>query len=175
MSRKFQPAIWIATLAVACFNTKAGDKIAVTINHQNISLYRTSDLEAARSEAAASKKPIAWIASSPAVLDGRGTIALGNSRGATLHAIFSLRDQAVLVFEDAYAENHHVLPLVDVALHTPDPHYTPPTVIFLDPGAGRVLAKVTFEPDFVKRAHALADALQQVKEKMNTISDAPKK
>ena len=64
---------------------------------------------------------------------------------------------------------------MDNALHTPDPHYTPPTVLFLDPEVRQVLAKVIYEPDFVKRAHALADALGQVKEKMNATSDTTKK
>jgi hypothetical protein len=64
---------------------------------------------------------------------------------------------------DAYEENHAVLKLVDDALHTPDPHYTPPTVVFLDSEAKRVLATVIYEPDFTKRAQALAKALEQVR------------
>jgi hypothetical protein len=83
--------------------------------------------------------------------------------------------KAALMLEHIPEENHKVLPLVDEALHTPDPHYTPPKVIFLNPDATEVLAKVEFEPDFVKRAHALADALDQVKGKMNSAPDAAKK
>jgi hypothetical protein len=148
-----------------CFRAEAEDKITVTINGQTISAYRTADLESAKKEAAAAHKPIAWIASAPQLLDGKGTISLETSRGATLHAFFALRTRAVLVFEDAYAENHKVLQLVDVALHTPDPHYTPPTVVFLDSQATKVLATVIYEPDFVKRAKALANALELIKGK----------
>ena len=82
-----------------------------------------------------------------------------------MHAFYALRDKAILVYEDAYAENHQVPSLIDDALHTPDPHYTPPTVLFLDPDAKVVLAKVIYEPDFVKRANALAKALDEIKEK----------
>jgi hypothetical protein len=163
MSRKSHFGVWMMLLGFASLNANAADKIILTINHQTISIFRTVDLENAKKEAIAAHKPIAWIASAPQLLDGRGTIALENSRGATLHALYALRDKAVLIFEDAYAENHKVPPLVDNALHTPDPHYTPPTVLFLDPEVRQVLAKVIYEPDFVKRAHALADALGQVK------------
>jgi len=47
----------------------------------------------------------------------------------------------------------------------PDPHYIPPTVVFLDVEAKQVLAKVTYEKDFTKRAGTLAKALEQVKGK----------
>ena len=80
----------------------------------------------------------------------------------------------MLVFEDAYVENHKVLPLVDQALHTPDPHYTPPKVIFLNPEATEVLATVEYQPDFVKRAQALANALAQVDAKMKSVPAPPK-
>ena len=175
MFKKLQIALGLMILGSGWLKAAAADKIVVTINHQTVSLYRTADLQAATNEAVAGLKPIAWIASSPKLLDGRGTIFLENSRGATLHAIFALRDRAVLIFEDAYVENHKVLPLVDAALHTPDPHYTPPTVVFLDPTATQVWAEVTYEPSFVKRAHALADALEQVKGKMNSALDSSKK
>jgi hypothetical protein len=155
----------IVIFLLACINVNAADKMTITINKQTISAYRTVDLESAKKEAKAAHKPIAWIATSPKVLDGRGTIALTNSRGATLHAFYALRDKTVLVYEDAYEENHKVLPLVDAALHTPDPHYTPPTVIFLDPDATNVLAKVIYEPNFQKRAVALNNALEEIKGK----------
>lgn len=156
-------------LVVLIFGMTAGvqaaDMITVRINNQVISAYRTSDLELAKKEAQAAHKPIAWIASAPKVLDGRGTIALENSRGATLHAFYSLRDRAVLVFEDAYKENHKVAGFIDDALHTPDPHYTPPTVLFLNSDATKVIATVIYEPDFVKRANKLAQALDDIKGK----------
>jgi hypothetical protein len=156
-------------------NISAADKITITINGKTISAFRTADLESAKKEAAVAHRPIAWIASDPQLLDSNGAITLENSRGATLHAFYALRDKAVLVFEDAYAENHNVLQLVDDALHTPDPHYTPPKVIFLNPDATEVVAKVNFEQHFVKRAHALADALNQAEAKMNNAPDVGRK
>jgi hypothetical protein len=166
MSNEFCRLALAALLTLASFRSNAGDKVTVTINKQTISAYRTADLEAAKKEAIATKKPIAWIASSPKMLIGQGSISQNNSRGATLHAFYALRTRCVLVFMDAFEENHKVLQLVDDALHTPNPHYTPPTVVFLDPEAKQVLAKVTYEPDFEKRAKALAKALDVVKEKM---------
>jgi hypothetical protein len=157
--------VLIVAFLLVSINVNAADKMTVIINRQTISAYRTIDLESAKKEAKAAHKPIAWIATSPKMLDGQGTIALANSRGATLHAFYALRDKAVIVYEDAYEENHKVLPLVDAALHTPDPHYTPPTVIFLDPDATNVLAKVIYEPNFQKRAMALANALEEIKGK----------
>ena len=145
---------------------QAAEKITVRINNQTISAYRTADLEEAKKEAGTAHRAIAWIASSPKLLDGRGTISAATSRGATLHAFLALHSKTVLVFMDAYEENHKVLPLVDEALHSPDPHYTPPTVVFLDPEAKHVLTTVTYEPDFEKRAHALAKALEEVKGKL---------
>ena len=155
----------IVLLAFACCNISAADKVTVTINKQTISAYRTADLEAAKKEAAAAKKPIAWIASSPKLLDGTGTISGTSSRSATLHAFYALRSSCVLVFMDAYEENHKVLKLVDDALHTPDPHYTPPSVVFLDREAKTVLATVIFEENYDKRAKALGNALNQIKGK----------
>jgi hypothetical protein len=162
---KFHPLFWSTFLFFILFDAGAADKITLTINQQAISLYHTADLESAKAQARAAHKPIAWVASARQLLDGSGNITSENSRGATLHALFALRDKAILVFEDAYAENHKVLPLVDNALHTPNPHYTPPTVVFLDAEVTQVLAKVIFEPDFVKRAHLLSDALEQAKKR----------
>ena len=152
---------------------RAADKISLQIGNVTIEAYRTVDLESAKKEAIAEHKPIAWIASATKVLSEKGTIARPDGRGATFHAFYALRTRAVLVFEDAFTENHKVLPLVDAALHTPDPHYTPPKVIFLNPDATEVLAKVEYEPDFEKRAHALADALAEVDAKMKAVPTKP--
>ena len=148
------------------WTVQAADKISIRINNQLISAYRTSDLELAKKDAAAAHKPIAWIASATKVLDGRGNISQTNPRGATLHALFALRNRAVLVFMDAYEENHSCPGFIDYALHHPDPHYTPPTVLFLNPEADKVLATVIYEPDFTKRAKALAAALEELNGKL---------
>ena len=155
----------VSSAAFACLRATAADKLTITINQHTISAYRTVDLESAKKDAAATHKPIAWIATSPKVLDGEGNISMKSGRGATLHAFYALRDKAILVFEDAFEENHKVLKLVDDALHTPNPHYTPPTVVFLDPEAKQVLATVTYEPDYAKRANDLAKALEETKGK----------
>jgi len=165
MNKRLSGLTSLLLLTCAPLQLNAAEKVTVKINNQIISAYRTTDLDTAKKEAAATHKPIAWIASAPSLLDGRGTITLTNSRGATLHAFFALRAAAVLVFMDAYEENHKVLQLADDALHAPDPHYTPPTVLFLDPEAKKVLAKVIYEPDFVKRAKSLAQALNDIKGK----------
>lgn len=149
------------------YNPNAPDKLTMVINSQTVTAWRTGQLKDAKKQALAEHKPIAWVASSSKLLDGIGTISDENSRGATLHALYALRDRAILIFEDAYVENHNVLPLVDTALHTPNPHYTPPSIVFLDPGATRVLATVLFESDFTKRAHALANALGEAEAKMD--------
>jgi hypothetical protein len=165
MKKFWAGAALLAILAISQLRGEAAEKISVRINNQLISAYRTSDLESAKQEAVSSRKPIAWIASAPKLLDGRGTISQTNSRGATLHAVFALRARAVLVFMDAYEENHKSQGFIDYALHHPDPHYTPPTVLLLDPEATNVIATVIYEPDFVKRAKALAQGLEEAKGK----------
>jgi hypothetical protein len=165
MKKFWAGAALLAILAISQLRGEAAEKISVRINNQLISAYRTSDLELAKQEAVSSRNPIAWIASAPKLLDGRGTISQTNSRGATLHAVFALRARAVLVFMDAYEENHKSPGFIDYALHHPDPHYTPPTVLLLDPEATKVIATVIYEPDFVKRAKALAQGLEEAKGK----------
>ena len=159
----------VKTLTVLLFTlamcVHAADKVTVKINGKNISAYRTADLENAKKDAKAANKPIAWIASDPQCLNGQGIIAEESSDGATWHAFFSLRDKAILVFQDAYGENHKVLRFIDQALHTPNPHYTPPTVLFLNSDATEVIATVTYERNFVKRAQKLSKALEDIKGK----------
>lgn len=162
-------------LPLFSLSARAADKVSLQIGGVTITAYRTADLDNAKKEAVAGHKPIAWIASATKVLSETGTIARPDGRGATFHAFYALRNRAVLVFEDAVEENHKVLPLVDAALHTPDPHYTPPKVIFLNPDATEVLATVEYEPDFQKRARALADALAQVDAKMKSAPATPQK
>lgn len=156
---------WLALLFLLVPNVQCAEKLGIHVNNQLISVYPTSDLESAKKEAASTHKPIAWIASSYKFFDGRGTITQTNSRGATLHSLFALRTRAVLVFMDAFEENHKCPDFIDSALHHPDPHYTPPTVLFLNSDADKVLATVIYEPDFIKRAKALASALDELKGK----------
>lgn len=157
--------LWTFTLSLSFLPLRAAERLIVKTNQQVISAYRTADLEEAKKEAIATRKPIAWIASAPKVLDGNGTLKLANGRGATLHAFAFFDKKAVIVFMDAYEENHKVLELVDNALHTPNPHYTPPTVVLLDPEAKKVLATVTYEADFAKRIKDLVKAWDDIKGK----------
>jgi len=141
------------------YDPKAPDCLTVVINHQTISAWRTGQLENAKKEAMAKHKPIAWVVSGHQYWDGLGEISEEGSRGATLHALYALRSRAVLVFEDGFIENHKVLPLVDNAAHTPDPHPVLPVVVFLNPDA----------------THALADALGEVAAKMDAAPAAANK
>jgi hypothetical protein len=163
--------LWTSVWLFGALVTAHADKLTVRIGDYTISAWRTADLDAAKKEAASEHKPIAWVASSPEELDGHGRISSSGSRGATLHALYALRDQTVLVFEDGFAENHKVFQLVDDAIHTlngqPNHHPTLPIVVFLNPDATEVIAKVEFESDFVKRAHLLADALKQAQSKVD--------
>jgi thiol-disulfide isomerase/thioredoxin len=154
------------------YDPYAPGKLTLVINGQTINAWRTGQLESARKEARTEHKPIAWIAADAQYLDGMGEISESGSRGASLHALYALRDRTVLVFEDGATENNRVMPLVDTAIHTPNPHWNVPVVVFLNPDATQVLAKVLFEPDFVKRAHALADALGQAEAKVDAVANA---
>jgi hypothetical protein len=170
-SKKRCLLLWIAVWLFGALVTAQADKVTVQINGQTIAAWRTADLESAKQEAAKEHKPIAWIASSPDYLKG-GRITSNGSQGATLHAFYALRGQTVLVFEDGFAENHKVLKLVDNAIYTENGHHNEnpiiPIVVFLNPTATEVIAKVECERDFVKRAHLLADALKQAKAKLDS-------
>jgi hypothetical protein len=167
---------WLLALLLwgATFPTFGADKIVLHIGNATISAYRTADLESAKQEATAAHKPIAWIASASKVLGETGAITRPDGRGATFHAFYALRTRTVLVFEDAFEENHKVLPLVDTALHTPVKNYTPPKVIFLNPDVTEVLATVEYEPNAEKRAQALANALTQAEAKLKAAQPVPK-
>ncbi|HVU07166.1 MAG TPA: hypothetical protein VHG89_01335 [Verrucomicrobiae bacterium] len=167
--------VLISLSAFFFLNASAGDKVTVRINNQTVSVWRVADLDSAKKEAAAERKPIAWVASDLQYLDGTGQISTSGSRGATLHALYALRNRTIMVFEDGPTENHKVLQFVDDAIHKPKQHWDMPIVIFLNPEVTEVLATVTFEPDFVKRAHALADGLSQTEEKMKSETAAGKK
>ena len=153
---------------IGAYDPNAPGKLTIVINGQTINAWRTGQLKNAEQEASAEHKPIAWVASSAQYLDGMGQISTDGSRGASLHALYALRNRAVLVFEDGDTENHKVMPLVDDAIHTPNPHWNVPVVVFLNPDATQVLAKVLYERDFTNRARALANALGEAEAKMDT-------
>ena len=151
-------AIFILAVLAVVSTGLAAEMLEIQLNGKTIRAYHLSDLAQAQKQAQDAKMPIAWIASSPKVLQNNGNIALSNGRGATLHAFSVFADKAVLVFQDAYAENHQGPQIVDHALHTPDPHFTPPTVVLLDSELKKVLATIRYEPDFNKRKQAFQEA-----------------
>ena len=152
------------------YDPNAPVKLTVVINGQTVTAWRTGQMKDAEKQAAAEHKAIAWVVSDHRYLDGIGGISGRGSREATLHALYALRDRTVLVFEDAIVENHKDLPLVDHALHSPNPDYIYPVVVFLNPDATKVLAKVPFEQNFVTRAQSLANALGEVEAKMDAVA-----
>ena len=113
--------LFLGIVLLAPGNARATDKFNLRLNNQTIVMWCTADLEAAKNAADALKR-IAWGSSATKILNGRSTISADTSRSAALHALYAYRSQTVLIFEDAYQENHKVLPLVEEALHTPDPH-----------------------------------------------------
>jgi peroxiredoxin len=157
------------------YNPNAPDKLTMVINGQTVTAWRTGQLKNAEAQARSEHKPIAWILSNPDYLDGTGQISSENSRGATVHVLYAFRDRAVLVFQDPYTEHHSVLPSVHEAVNALAAGWTTPLVMLLDPDGAHVLATIPFEPDFVKRAHALANALGEAEAKMNVPPSAANK
>ena len=151
----------------APYDPNAADKIADWINGQTVTVWRTGQFKDAEKQAFAEHKPIGWIISDHHYLDNIGTISDHGSGGATVHALYALRDRTVLVFQDPFTKGETVLRVVDEAAHAPSAGRTTPIVIFLNPDGTKVLATVPFEPDFVKRAQALANALGEVEAKMS--------
>lgn len=145
----------IFSIGIVCLlaaQTFAAEKLVGVINNRTISAYRLADLEAAKKEAKAQNKPLMVIASKPTYLTSpSGKITGTGSGNATCHALAAFDGRTVLVFIDAFAENHQGPAIIDQALHTPNPHYTPPTVVFVDPDVTRVLKVLTFEQNFETR------------------------
>jgi hypothetical protein len=104
--KKLHHLIGMSLLIFAVCDTNAAEKLTVWINSQPISAWRAADFESAEKEAAAQHKPIAWVGSELSLLEGPGKISTNGGRGATLHALYALRGQTILVFEDAPTENH---------------------------------------------------------------------
>jgi len=152
----------LALVVLSAHGVVAAEKIVIKVNNRTISAYRLADFEQAKKEAKESKKHIAWIASSPKVLENNGSITGTSGRAATSHAFAAMGDRAVLVFQDAFAENHQGPAIVDEALHTPNPHYTPPSVVILDAELSRVVGVILYEPDFERRKEAFKNAILQM-------------
>lgn len=151
---------------------RAADEISVTVNNVNVYAWRAADLEKAKKQAGAEDKPIAWIVSEPEYLKP-GKISTSSPQGATLHAFFALRERAVLVFEDGAKQDNEAIKVVDDAVHTQTSHPMLPVIVFLNPEATKVLTKVKYQSDFVKRAYALGGALREAENKLSVASDPP--
>jgi hypothetical protein len=141
----------VMALLHATSTVSAAEKLAGTINKRPISCYRIVDKEAAMAEAKAANKPIMWIASKPEYISPAISMKGSGMGNATVHALAAFAERTVIIFHDAFNENHQGPPLVDHALHNPNPHYTPPTVVLLDPEMKRVLKVITYDQDFNSR------------------------
>lgn len=164
------PIIPLLSFAVP---SNGAEKLKGTINNRPILCYRIADVEAAKQEAKAANKPIMWIASKPEFLTTVTSMKGSGSGHATIHALAAFADRCVLVFQDAYAENHQGPPIVDQALHTPNPHYTPPSVVLLDSGVKRVLKVITYEENFDSRKETFKNAILELPKLMATEEKKP--
>ena len=163
VSSLFSRILLLSTFCGGSLN--AADKIDIRIGGHHYTAYRTVDLEKAKGEAREKKQALAWIASDPKALQNDGRITGKGSRAGTSHAFAALGDRAVLVFMDAFAENHQCPKIVDEALHTPNPHYTPPTVVLLDAEMSKVLGVVIYDPDFETRKESFKRAILELEPK----------
>lgn len=130
-------------------------------------LYRMSQLDEAKKQAAAAGKPIAWIASVPEYLPAYRKPLGKGSHAATTYAILALQRDTIMVFSDARTENHHEPGIVDQALHTPNPHYTIPGVIILTPSLDKVICKAPFTPDSNERIRIYTEVLKRIRDKQS--------
>jgi len=127
--------------------------------------YRLSELKEAQAEARAEGKPLAFLATKLSLLQEDGDMLGNNGIDAGIHAYEAFKNTTVLVFTDAYTENHTQPGIVDAALHPPDDvHYMPPKVVITDAELTRVIFVVPYNPDPTARQHLMAAALAKIKD-----------
>jgi hypothetical protein len=127
--------------------------------------YRLTELSQAQTEARQDGKPLAFIATKLSLLQENEPITGTGGAAASIHDFEALKNAAVIVFTDAYAENHTQPSLVDIALHPPDDvHYTPPKVVITDADLTKVIAVVPYTRDHATRQSLLTAALTKIKE-----------
>jgi hypothetical protein len=128
-------------------------------------LHRMSQLEEVKKRAAAERKPIAWIATYAACLAPYDKIKGKGSQAATQYAIRALQNDTILIYSDSGTENHQEPSIVDQELHTPDPHYTPPVVVILNPSLDKVIAKILYIPESQERVRVYTEVLKKIRDK----------
>lgn len=128
-------------------------------------VYRLSQLKEAQEEARKEGKPLAFLASTTAALQGNASPMGKGSAAATIHVFDVLKGATVIVFSDSYTENHTEPPIVDAALHPPEnTHYTPPKVVIVDAELTKVIYVVPYDTDSNVRAKLLGTALTKIRE-----------
>jgi hypothetical protein len=129
-------------------------------------IYRMNQLEEAKIKAITEQKPIAWIASFPEHLTPAKDLMIEGSHSATSYAIRALQSDTIIVFSDGRLENHQEPPIVDQALHTPEPHYTVPGVIILTPALDKVIYKMPMTAAVPQdRVRLYTEALKKIRDK----------
>ena len=128
-------------------------------------VYRMSQLEEAKKRAAEEHKPIAWISTFTTNLATHPKPMGKGSHAATTYAIRALQNDAILIYSDSATENHQEPPIVDREIHTPDPHFTVPVVVILNPALDKVIAKILYIAESQERIRAYTEALKKIRDK----------
>jgi len=128
-------------------------------------IYRLSQVEEAKKRALAEDKPIAWIGGVTEHLEPYDKLQGKSSHAATAYAIRALQNETILVFSDGQTENHTEPPIVDQALHSPNPHYNIPYVIILTPSLDKVICKVPYAEEFADSVKIYTAVLKQIRDK----------
>lgn len=128
-------------------------------------IYRLNQVEEAKKRAMAEDKPIAWIGGVTAHLEPYDKPKGQSSHAATAYAIAALQKETILVFSDGQTENHTEPPIVDQALHSPNPHYNIPYVIILTPSLDKVICKAPYAADFSERVRIFTAVLNEIRDK----------
>jgi hypothetical protein len=124
-----------------------------------------SQLEEAKKRAVGEHKPIAWIATFTTNLAPHPKPIGKGSHAATAYAIRALQNDVILIYSDSATENHQEPPIVDHEIHTPDPHFTVPVVVILNPALNKVIAKILYIADGQERIRAYTEALKKIRDK----------
>ena len=136
-------------------------------------VYRMSQLEEAKKRAAEEHKPIAWISTFTTNLVPHPKPMGKGSHAATTYAIRALQNDAILIYSDSATENHQEPPIVEREIHTPNPHFSVPVVVILNPAFDKVIAKILYIADGQERIRAYTDALKKIRDK-SSWEDPPK-
>jgi hypothetical protein len=127
--------------------------------------YSLKQVEEAKARAAAEQKPIGWISTHPEYLAPHKNPMGSSSHASTAYAVRALQNVTVLVVSNPRTDNHSEPPIVDQALHTPDPHYTIPGVVILTPALDKVIYNLPHTTNSQQRIKMYTEALQKIRDK----------